>query len=65
MHENKTIFFNFFCLLKRGINLKVLSFFFEILFRHISEKAEYFNNEFVFYSINIQLDIMQNCEENI
>jgi len=63
--KTKHFFPLFFCLSKRGINLKVLRFVFEIFFRHISEKAEYFNNEFVFYSINIHPDIMQNWKENI
>jgi hypothetical protein len=49
MHENKI----FFLFLKREINLKVLNFFW-----NISEKIEYFNTKFVFYSVNIQPDIM-------
>jgi hypothetical protein len=54
MHENKMFFFVFFFLfLKREINLKVLNFFW-----NISEKIEYFNTKFVFYSVNIQPDIM-------
>jgi len=52
MHENKTFFFLFF-LLKREINLK-------IVYRNISEKVEYFNTEFVSYSVKIQPNIKQN-----
>ena len=44
-----------FLFLKKEINLKV-----EIFFRTFSEKTEYFNTEFVSYSVNIQPDIMQN-----
>ena len=34
--------------------------FFEIVFLNISEKTTYFNIGLVFYSVNIQPDIMQN-----
>jgi hypothetical protein len=60
MHENKTFFCFFFFLLKREINLKVLRFLKKIVFRNISEKAEYFNTGFVFYSVKIQPNIKQN-----
>ena len=33
---------------------------FWIFFWNISEKTEYFNTGFVFYSVNIQTDIKQN-----
>jgi len=45
------------------IDLKVFEIFwkcFEFFFWNISEKTGYFNTGFVFYSVNIQPDIMQN-----
>jgi hypothetical protein len=63
MHENKF----FFLFLKREINSKVFETFFKknilnffFLKKNISEKTGYFNTRFVFYSVNIQPDIMQN-----
>jgi len=58
MHEDKTFIFFF---LKREINLKVLRFLF-ILFLEIFWRKWVFNIGYVFisYSVNIQLDIMQN-----
>jgi hypothetical protein len=41
--------------------LKCFDFFFEIFWK----KTEYFNTGFVFYSVNIQSDIMQNWYKNI
>jgi hypothetical protein len=50
--------------LKNEIDLKVFEIcfwdFFEIVFLNISEKTTYFNIGLVFYSVNIQPDIMQN-----
>ena len=43
--------------------------FFEIVIyffkKNISEKTGYFNTRFVFYSVNIQPDIMKNWQKNI
>jgi len=47
----------------KGNQFKSCEIFFEFfwkVFRNISEKTKYFNTGFVSYSINIQLDIMQN-----
>jgi hypothetical protein len=43
---------------KKNIFLNVLKSFY--FFLNISEKTGYFNTGFVFYSVNIQPDIMQN-----
>jgi hypothetical protein len=59
--------------LKREIDLKVFEIFFEnvlkflfiFLKKNISEKTGYFNTGFVFYSVNIQPDIMKNWQKNI
>jgi len=45
----------FFCFLKRKINLKVLRFF----LKYFGEN-QVFNIRSVFYTVNIQSDIMQN-----
>jgi hypothetical protein len=53
----------FFLFLKREINLKVFEIFYKKCFEffwNISEKTGYFNTGFLFYSVNIQPDIMQN-----
>jgi len=53
----------FFLFLKREINLKVFEIFYKKFFEffwNISEKTGYFNTGFLFYSVNIQPDIMQN-----
>ena len=63
MYENSTFVF---CFFKGKINLKVFKFFLFLkknllnFFWNILEKTGYFNTGFVFYSINIQPDIMQN-----
>jgi hypothetical protein len=59
MHENKIFFCFFLCFLKREINLKVLRFFLNF-FINISEKARYFNTEFVSYNVKIQPNIKKN-----
>ena len=63
MHENKIFFlFLFFCFLKEETNFKFFEIFlnfFEKHFRNISEKTRYFHTEFVSYSVNKQLDIIQ------
>jgi hypothetical protein len=50
--------------LKKEINSKVFETFFlnvlNFFKKNISEKTGYFNTRFVFYSVNIQPDIMQN-----
>jgi hypothetical protein len=56
MHENKIFFF----FLKGKINLKVFEFFFFENVWNISEKTGYFNTKFLFYSVNIQPNIIQN-----
>ena len=49
MYENKI----FFCFFKRKLKKKV------------PEKTKYFNTKVLFYSANIQLDILQNCWTNM
>jgi hypothetical protein len=58
MHKNKI----FLIILKEKINLKILEIFFnlQIFLRSISEKTRFFNIESISYSVNIQLDILQN-----
>jgi len=58
MHEKKYYFFIF---LNREIDLKVFEIFLKMfwIFFNILEKTGYFNTRLVFYSVNIQSDIMQ------
>jgi hypothetical protein len=57
MHKNKIFFFVF----EKGNYFKsFLDFVFFKMFWNISEKNGYFNTGFVFYSVNIQPDIMKN-----
>ena len=59
MHENKIFFFVF----EKGNWFKSFwDFFLKCFdfFWNVSEKTGYFNTGFVFYSVNIQPDIMQN-----
>jgi len=66
MHENKTLLFFcycfFFCFLREEINLKIYSFFwiFKFFLRNVLEKIKYFNTGFIYYNVNIQLNIIQN-----
>jgi hypothetical protein len=56
-YENKNFFF------KREIDLKVFEIFFENdlnFFLKYFKKTGYFNTGFIFYSVNIQPNIMQN-----
>ena len=46
-------------------NIFLFSKMFLVFFLNISEKTGYFNTGFVFYSVNIQPDIMQNWKKNI
>jgi len=64
MHENKTLLFFCYCFffLREEINLKIFSFFwiFKFFLRNVLEKIKYFNTGFIYYSVNIQLNIIQN-----
>jgi len=50
----------FFLFLKRKIDLNFSLFFYNVFSLNSLKKTRYFNTGFVFYSVNIQLDIMQN-----
>jgi len=56
MYENNI----FFLFLKRKIDLIFFLFFYNVFSLNSLKKTRYFNTRFVFYSVNIQLDIMQN-----